>query len=291
MPIPGNLTTVTVTGAYVYTDGSPGVGTVSFTPTGGVWLRDATAPVTVVAKKVEVTLSGTGTFSIALPATDDTDVAPTGTTYDVVETVGAVTRTYSISLPMADTTVDIAELAPVAPSGSVSQLVLKVNNKLPNSAGEVTLVHTDVGAAGATDTTNALAGKASTAHTHTQAEITGLVSGLAAKVNKYTPVALTYGATLTIDATIGRHYRVTLTGNATLAEPTGGEDGQMILLEVKQDGTGGRTLTNGADVLLGDDVTSMALSTGAGKTDLVLLLNNSGAGKWMVIGIIHGYVL
>ncbi|WP_156893119.1 hypothetical protein [Actinokineospora enzanensis] len=282
---------MTVTGTYVYTDGSPGVGTVSFSPTDGAWLKDVAAETTVVAKKVVVTLDGAGAFSVQLPATDDPDVSPSGTTYDVVETVGGVSRSYSIVLPMSDTTVALVERAPVAPSGSVSQLVVKVNGKLPNASGEVVLSASDLGAATATDLTNGLAGKAALSHTHSIAQVTGLQAALDGKAAAYVPQALTDAATLSVDASLGRHFRVTLGGNRTLAAPSSGVDGQMILLEVTQDGTGGRTLTAGTGVVLGDDVASLALSTGANRTDYVLLLFHAAKGKWSVLGVIHGYAL
>ncbi|GLW91776.1 hypothetical protein [Actinokineospora globicatena] len=291
MAIPGNLTAITVTGHYVYTDGSPGVGTVTFFPTGGVWLKDATAPATVVAKKVTATLDGTGAFSVVLPATDDPDVTPTATTYDVVETIGGVTREYSISLLSTETPVDLATKAPVAPSGSVSQLVVKVNGKLPNGSGEVTLVPGDIGAADATATTNALAGKSATGHTHSIANVTGLQTALDGKATAYTVQALTDSSTLAVDASLGRHFRVTLGGNRTLAAPTNGTDGQMLLVELKQDGTGNRTLALGTGIVLGDDVSTVVLSTGAGKSDYLLMLYNAAQTKWVVLGIMHGYTL
>jgi hypothetical protein len=59
----------------------------------------------------------------------------------------------------------------------------------------------------------------------------------------YAPVTVTYAATTTIDASLGNHFRITLTGNLTLATPTNPADGQNVLLELVQDATGGRTVT------------------------------------------------
>ncbi|MFX8844617.1 hypothetical protein ABTM93_19255, partial [Acinetobacter baumannii] len=54
-------------------------------------------------------------------------------------------------------------------------------------------------------------------------------------------VALTDAASIAVDCTLGNHFRVTLGGNRTLANPTGATDGQRLVFEVIQDGTGSRT--------------------------------------------------
>lgn len=60
-----------------------------------------------------------------------------------------------------------------------------------------------------------------------------------------TPVTVTYAATTTIDASLGNHFRITMTGALTLALPTNLVDGQDVLVELIQDATGGRALTLG----------------------------------------------
>lgn len=64
--------------------------------------------------------------------------------------------------------------------------------------------------------------------------------------NTVTPVALTDGATINTNASLSNHFRVTLGGNRTLANPTNLQDGQIITYKIKQDGTGGRTLAFGS---------------------------------------------
>lgn len=295
MPLPGNVTAITVTGKYINTDGTPSSGSVSFEPSGKVWRRDPGAGTILVSKKTTVTLDVvTGAFSVILPATDDPDATPTGTTYDVIETInGEIRPSFAISLPSTPTTADISALAPVVASGSVSLAVTKINGLLPNSGGEVTLTPGAIGAPTTTDLTNGLAGKADLGHTHPQSDITNLVSDLAGKATKYAQVPLTdpAGGTITLDAATGRDFRVTLGGNRVLAAPTGGTPGLMLMLEVKQDTTGGRTLTPGTNVVLGDDVSTLSLTATPGKTDLVLLRANSDATKWMIVAVIHGYTV
>lgn len=105
-----------------------------------------------------------------------------------------------------------------------------------------------------------------------------------------TVVALTDGATVTLDASLGRTFRVTLGGNRTLAitNPT---DGQVIELEIIQDGTGSRTLTLPASVRFSTTAPSSlyVLSTTAAKRDYLTLKYNSAATKWDAVGFLAGF--
>lgn len=56
---------------------------------------------------------------------------------------------------------------------------------------------------------------------------------------------LTYASTLNLDMSAGNNYAVTLTGNATLANPTNLVAGQSGVIKITQDGTGSRTLAYG----------------------------------------------
>lgn len=103
------------------------------------------------------------------------------------------------------------------------------------------------------------------------------------------PVALTDAATIAVDASLGNHFRVTLGGNRTLGAPTNPTNGQKILIEVKQDGTGSRTLAYNAAYRFGTDVTSPTLTTTASKTDFLGFVYNSTAAKWDCIAVSKGY--
>jgi hypothetical protein len=62
----------------------------------------------------------------------------------------------------------------------------------------------------------------------------------------YTPdpwYNLSYAATLVVDKINGGAQRVTLSGDATLDDPVGFSNGDLLILRIKQDGTGGRTVT------------------------------------------------
>ena len=103
------------------------------------------------------------------------------------------------------------------------------------------------------------------------------------------PVTLTDGATISTNAALGCHFRVTLEGNRTLANPTNLSDGQRILWEIVQDGTGSRTLSYGSMFSFGSDVPSPTLSTVGGKRDFLSVIYNSGTDKLYVIGFARGY--
>ena len=80
-----------------------------------------------------------------------------------------------------------------------------------------------------------------------------------------TPVTLTYAATVTTNASLSNHFRITLTGALTLAAPTNPSDGQRVFWEFIQDATGSRLLTLNAAFVTGS--IGVTLSTAANKRD------------------------
>jgi hypothetical protein len=103
------------------------------------------------------------------------------------------------------------------------------------------------------------------------------------------PVTLTDAATINTNAALGNHYRVTLGGNRTLANPTNPTNGQKGLWELIQDGTGNRTLTYGSAFAFGVDVPSAVLTTTASKRDFMGAIYNSTTAKWYVLAFTKGY--
>lgn len=88
-----------------------------------------------------------------------------------------------------------------------------------------------------------------------------------------TPVVLTDAATITWDASQGSNYMVTLGGNRTVATPTNVLPGQVLRLEVAQDGTGSRTLTwNGFAHWAGEAQTAPTLTTTPSRIDVIYFL-------------------
>lgn len=99
-----------------------------------------------------------------------------------------------------------------------------------------------------------------------------------------TPVALAYGSTVTPAANSGNVFRITLTGNVTFAAPSSPRPGQVIILIVQQDGTGGRTASwsssykfpSGADPVL---------TTTANAKDVFSFVYDSTDGVWLQAGL------
>lgn len=96
-------------------------------------------------------------------------------------------------------------------------------------------------------------------------------------------VTLTDAATIAVDASLGNIFRVTLGGNRTLGNPTNSVNGQKIIFEIIQDGTGSRTLAFGTDYAFSADITSITVSTGANKHDFIGAIYNSTLAKWCIL--------
>lgn len=108
-----------------------------------------------------------------------------------------------------------------------------------------------------------------------------------------TPVALTDLPTITINAALGNRFFVELAGNRALAAPTNPVHGQEIVIEIKQDATGNRTLTLGSgagEFAFGADIPApLTLSTAPDKTDFLAAIYNATANRWRVVSLLKGY--
>jgi len=102
-------------------------------------------------------------------------------------------------------------------------------------------------------------------------------------------VTLTYAATVTVPASAGNHFRLTLTGNATLGTPQNPADGQKMKVEIIQDGVGSRTLAYSGAYVFGTDIPQPVLSTGPGKRDFLGLIYNAVTGLWYLVACIHNF--
>lgn len=102
-------------------------------------------------------------------------------------------------------------------------------------------------------------------------------------------VSLTDAVIISLDASAGSSFRVTLAGNRTLANPTNAADGQRILVAVKQDGSGNRTLTYGSAYKFGTSLPSPTLSTTAGATDYLGFIYDGPSGEWRLLAFQGGF--
>lgn len=105
-------------------------------------------------------------------------------------------------------------------------------------------------------------------------------------------VTLTDAATITVDASQGNHFRVTLAGNRTLGAPSNPANAQKITVEVIQDATGSRTLaytTTAGGYAFGTDVPSPTLTTTANKRDFLGFAYNATTNLWYCVAVVKGY--
>lgn len=79
---------------------------------------------------------------------------------------------------------------------------------------------------------------------------------------------LTDGANISWDLSANQVARVTLGGNRTLSNPTNKVEGNVYVLVVKQDGTGGRTLSFSSDYKFAGG-TAPTITTTASKADVL----------------------
>lgn len=156
----------------------------------------------------------------------------------------------------------------------------------------------DTGATGATGSTGAKGDKGDQGDPGTPGSTgatgtTGSTGATGAKgdpgdLNRVTQV-IADQATLATDCSLGNRFRVTLGGNRTLGNPTNMTDGQSVIWELIQDGTGTRTLTLGSKFALGTDISSVVLSTTINKRDFLGAIYNLTADKWYVVAFVKGY--
>jgi len=98
---------------------------------------------------------------------------------------------------------------------------------------------------------------------------------------------LTYSSSITIDWNNGNVQSVVLTGNTTLTF-TNGQDGGKYTLIIKQDATGGRTVTWPTDVRFPQGV-APTLSTTANTTDYIGFIYNGIDQKYDAVAFTGGF--
>lgn len=115
MPLPGDLTLITITGSYADpVTGAPLSGIVTFYLAQP--LTDTVGDVTLAAGPYAAPVIN-GSFSITLPCTDNASLNPTNFAYQVTEQLPGVYRSNTYQLPHTlGPTYDIAKLVPVNPS-------------------------------------------------------------------------------------------------------------------------------------------------------------------------------
>lgn len=122
MALPASLSTCTVVGTYVDLVGNPVRGSINFTPQ--TILKETTANVIIIPVVIQKTFDATGSFSVVLPVTSDTDVTPQPFIYTIEENFTGG-RTIEIALPLsvAGTTQNLADLLPALASAEAASYV------------------------------------------------------------------------------------------------------------------------------------------------------------------------
>jgi hypothetical protein len=120
MALPASLGTTTVNGTYVDLLGNPVRGSVTFTPQ--TILKEKAANVIIIPTAIVKTLDSSGSLTITLPVSNDTDVVPQPFIYTVTENFTGG-RTLEISLPVdaSSGTLNLADLlSAVSPAEAAS---------------------------------------------------------------------------------------------------------------------------------------------------------------------------
>ena len=109
--------------------------------------------------------------------------------------------------------------------------------------------------------------------------------------SNYAPLINTvaYASTLTPTIAYFDLVRVTLTGNITAFNLTGGTDGQKVIVEFMQDATGNRSIVFGSSIRFGTDIFTYTPSVAPNKTDRVGFIYNLAANKYDIVAIVKGF--
>lgn len=122
MALPTTLSTCTVVGTYVDLSGNPVRGSINITPQ--TILKEVTENVIIIPVVIQKTFDATGSFTVVLPVTSDTDVTPQPFIYTFEENfTGGRTIELALPLSVAGTTQNLADLLPALSSADAASYV------------------------------------------------------------------------------------------------------------------------------------------------------------------------
>jgi hypothetical protein len=106
-------------------------------------------------------------------------------------------------------------------------------------------------------------------------------------------VTLTDASTVTVDASFGNHFRLLTTSGIgatrAMGAPSNPTDGQKIIFEIIQDGSGSRAVTWNSIYTFSTDIPSPTMTTTLNKRDFVGFVYNSTANLWYCLAVSKGY--
>jgi hypothetical protein len=102
-------------------------------------------------------------------------------------------------------------------------------------------------------------------------------------------VALTDAATISVDASQGNDFRVTLGANRTMGNPANPADGQQVIFHITQGSGGSATITWGTAYEFSTALPQPTLSTATGHTDLLGFIYDAGRRTWLLAAFVNGF--
>jgi hypothetical protein len=102
-------------------------------------------------------------------------------------------------------------------------------------------------------------------------------------------VMLTDAPTISVDASQGNDFRVTLGASRTMGTPANPTDGQQIIFQITQSSAGSATITWDTGYEFSTELPQPTLSTAAGKTDLLGFIYNSAKSDWLLAAFVNGF--
>lgn len=255
-------------------------------------------------KQAKLELSGitTGTTrTLTVPDATGTIALIAATQTLTNKTIDLTSNTLTSTLAQLNTAVSDADVASLAGTETLTNKTLTAPKLASGgfiadaNGNEGVILVTTASAVNEITVTNAATGNApkiaASGETNVDLQLdskgTGTIKPQHGVVNKVS--ALTDGANIATDASLGNIFTVTLGGNRTMDNPTNSVDGQVILYKIKQDGTGSRTITWGANFRGSTDVALPTLTTTANAVDYVLFYYNSAVTKWDCLSVNKGF--
>jgi hypothetical protein len=102
-------------------------------------------------------------------------------------------------------------------------------------------------------------------------------------------VNLTDAATISVDASLGNDFRVTVSASRTMGNPSNASDGQQIIFQITQGTAGSSLITWDDGYEFSEGLPQPTLSTKPGQTDLLGFVFNVGKGKWLLAAFVNGF--
>jgi hypothetical protein len=102
-------------------------------------------------------------------------------------------------------------------------------------------------------------------------------------------VALTDAATISVDASLGNDFRVTLGASRTMGNPANPADGQQIVFQITQGSGGSAAITWGTAYEFSTGLPQPTLSTTAGQLDLLGFIYDAGRQTWLLAAFVNGF--